>query len=349
MVLWYSFSVKRILRKIKDFLIPHEGNEFKPHFFREYMLGIVSIIVIFLAGASFSGSLYIRNSGLTAAVLPAVLVDLTNNDRVSIGEPELNVSQELEYAAKLKAEDMSENQYFAHVSPTGVTPWYWMKKANYSFIYAGENLAIDFTESSDVSRAWMNSPKHKQNILDKRFTDIGIAAKEGILNGKPTVFVVQMFGKPVFVESNNIQINELDKSEIKIESLLASNNKEEGVVKGEVIETPKVEIIENGNDLIVAKNLEVEDSSSIILNESNTTAKTNSPSLIQKEVYKTSLYVYYIYKFMLYAAILAMFIFVGVEYKKQHPKNIIYGIIVISLIFILFYINQAYFALPGIF
>ena len=71
-----------------------------------------------------------------------------------------------------------------------------MEKADYDFVYAGENLAINFEDSSEVSSAWMNSPKHKENILNGNFTEIGIATEKGFYNGKETIFVVQMFGSP---------------------------------------------------------------------------------------------------------------------------------------------------------
>jgi hypothetical protein len=62
-------------------------------------------------------------------------------------------------------------------------------------LFAGENLAINFRSSNDVQEAWMNSPKHRANILDKRFEDIGIATVPAESNGKTVLFVVQMFGK----------------------------------------------------------------------------------------------------------------------------------------------------------
>lgn len=102
---------------------------------------------------------------MMSAVLPAVLVDLANQDRLANGEGALTRSPLLDTAARLKAEDMASTQYFAYTSPTGVTPWHWFSKVGYSFTYAGENLAIDFTESADVEKAWLNSPLHRKNIM----------------------------------------------------------------------------------------------------------------------------------------------------------------------------------------
>jgi hypothetical protein len=129
-------------------------------------------------------------------VLPIVLVNITNNDRGEEGLTELTVNPILEEAARMKVEHMVKNSYFAHVSPDGLDPWYWLYRAGYTFTEAGENLAVNFSDSEDVVKAWMNSPGHRANILNGKFTEIGIAAAKGQYKGKKTVFVVQMFGTP---------------------------------------------------------------------------------------------------------------------------------------------------------
>ena len=48
-------------------------------------------------------------------------------------------------AAQAKADDMATKGYFAHTSPDGKNSWYWFKQAGYTFTYAGENLALDFS------------------------------------------------------------------------------------------------------------------------------------------------------------------------------------------------------------
>jgi hypothetical protein len=66
----------------------------------------------------------------------------------------------------------------------------------YKYSAAGENLAINFVESKDINDAWMRSPGHRANILNNKFTEVGIAAAQGIYRGRQTIFVVQFFGKP---------------------------------------------------------------------------------------------------------------------------------------------------------
>lgn len=153
----------------------------------------VLIITIFLA--SGLSQVLLRSSSV-ASVVATTLVDLANGDRASSGLPALTVNPLLVAAAQAKAGDMAAKSYFAHTSPEGLDPWHWFKQAGYTFRHAGENLAVDFSDSADVERAWMNSPKHRDNILDPKFTEIGIATAVGTYKGRTTVFVVQEFGTP---------------------------------------------------------------------------------------------------------------------------------------------------------
>lgn len=64
-------------------------------------------------------------------------------------------------------------------------------------MYAGENLAMQFTEANEVEEAWMVSPLHRANIVNKKYTDIGIGISTGLYNGSSTIYVVQLFGMEV--------------------------------------------------------------------------------------------------------------------------------------------------------
>ncbi len=155
---------------------------------------VSALVVSIFLGSSFDR--YFITSTQYASVLATVLVDLTNGDRSQNSLRTLTLSPVLTAAAQGKANDMAAKSYFAHVSPEGIDPWHWFKDVGYTFAYAGENLAVDFSESGDVERAWMNSPTHRANILNPHFTEIGIAVAEGTYQGRRTVFVVQEFGTP---------------------------------------------------------------------------------------------------------------------------------------------------------
>ncbi|MCK5460299.1 hypothetical protein KAI52_04235, partial [Candidatus Parcubacteria bacterium] len=98
-------------------------------------------------------------------------------------------------AANEKAEHLAKNEYFAHTAPSGKTFIEWIKDAGYDYLYAGENLAMDFITAEAVIEAWMNSESHRKNILSLDYTDIAIVSKEAIFKNQPTIITVQMFGR----------------------------------------------------------------------------------------------------------------------------------------------------------
>jgi hypothetical protein len=124
------------------------------------------------------------------------LVDETNEERDGANLNILKRNATLDKAAQLKAEDMAARGYFSHNTPDGKTPWYWFDQASYKYVHAGENLAVHFTDSSDVVDAWMKSPSHRANILNGNYREIGIGTAKGKYEGFDTVFVVQLFGTP---------------------------------------------------------------------------------------------------------------------------------------------------------
>jgi len=186
---------------INKYFIPHEGNDHKPHLLRGKAIVTLSILVL-LVQVAFVLQRYgaLPTSRLLALVLPDALISQTNGQRITNGNlGTLTTNALLTAAAQQKANDMAAKGYFAHNSPDGHTPWYWMDQVGYKFIYAGENLAVNFTDSSDVTQAWMNSPGHRENILNGHYTEIGIATAQGTYEGNPTTFVVEMFGNPASV------------------------------------------------------------------------------------------------------------------------------------------------------
>lgn len=133
--------------------------------------------------------------GTTSAITKQQVIDLTNTKRKEFGISALKENSELDKAAELKAKNMFAENYWAHVSPSGSTPWLWFQQAGYKYEYAGENLARGFSTSSDTMDAWMASTMgHKENVLGENYQEVGIAVEDGILNGEKTTLVVQLFG-----------------------------------------------------------------------------------------------------------------------------------------------------------
>ncbi|MEK7641577.1 MAG: CAP domain-containing protein [Patescibacteria group bacterium] len=163
----------------------------------EVALGLSVVAVAVGLGVQSVPRIIMDAADSTAAVISSTLVDLVNIDRQAASVTQLRVSPILQKAAQAKADDMASRGYFAHNSPDGITPWHWLALAGYDYAYAGENLAVDFFDSAEVEKAWMNSPLHRANITSETFTEIGIATATGIYNGHETTFVVQMFGRPL--------------------------------------------------------------------------------------------------------------------------------------------------------
>lgn len=182
----------------RNFLIPHSGNDFRPVALRHRNLaayGIGAALLKLVITVIISAVPLARV--LPSALTPAKLSQLTNEARVNAGLAPLTVNRLLSTAADLKAQDMLAQGYFAHISPTKVTPWSWFKRAGYNYAYAGENLAIDFTSAESLVQAWLASPSHRRNILSSNFKEVGIAVEAGSFKGSPTTIAVQFFGTPV--------------------------------------------------------------------------------------------------------------------------------------------------------
>jgi hypothetical protein len=194
---------------LKKHFIPHEGNEHRPHILRDIGTRNIIAIVIFLELFTFLIPIFshISVTGQMADVLPAVLDDLTNGERQSQNLPALTVSPLLTEAAQMKANDMATNGYFAHTSPTGKTPWYWLEQVGYNYQYAGENLAVNFSDSQDVTNAWMASPEHRANIEKGQYTEVGTGVATGMYQGQQAIFVAQDFANPLPVSTQTVPAN----------------------------------------------------------------------------------------------------------------------------------------------
>lgn len=175
--------------------VPHESNNHRARMIHPtgISLAIGCYVVIQLALGTISNR-YPNVLGYASNIAPEEIVRLTNRERLAQGLPEVRLDTKLSAAAAQKAADMVAHDYWAHVSPQGTQPWYFVTNSGYAYKYAGENLARDFSDPDSVVKAWMNSPTHRENLLSSRYQDIGIAVVDGQLGGRDTTLVVQMFG-----------------------------------------------------------------------------------------------------------------------------------------------------------
>ena len=102
------------------------------------------------------------------------VIRLVNEIRVENGLNALTANWELSRVARYKSQDMVDNRYFSHTSPTYGTPFQMIKAFGLSFRTAGENIAYGQTTPQAVVNAWMNSSGHRANILNASYTQIGV-------------------------------------------------------------------------------------------------------------------------------------------------------------------------------
>jgi hypothetical protein len=155
------------------------------------------LILIFIKVAlSYSG---VELTALLGGISPFTKEDVVaqvNDARRKSGLNELRESSVLNTAAYQKLQDMIDGQYFAHYSPSGISPWYWIESGKYNYSYAGENLAIGFLSAKSVTEAWLNSPSHRVNLLNSKYTEIGVAVAPGKIKNDEGILVVQLFATP---------------------------------------------------------------------------------------------------------------------------------------------------------
>ncbi len=126
------------------------------------------------------------------------VISATNSERNKQGIGALIENAKLDYGAKLKLDDMFKNQYFEHISPSGRGPADIASDSKYEYIVIGENLALgNFKDDAALVAAWMASPGHRANILNRKFTEIGVAVRKGTFEGKSVWLAVQEFGEPL--------------------------------------------------------------------------------------------------------------------------------------------------------
>lgn len=183
------------LKLLIHLFIPHESNNQKAKILHPRSLGLIAIFLIgFQLILSLGNNAFPQILGYAANISPSEVIRLTNAQRAANGLSALTENSSLDSAAIAKGNDMIAKGYWAHFAPDGTSPWTFFTSFGYKYQYAGENLARDFSDASGAVNAWMNSPTHKENILNPHYKEIGIGVVEGQLAGANTTIIVQFFG-----------------------------------------------------------------------------------------------------------------------------------------------------------
>lgn len=176
--------------------VPRESNNHRSKLLHHKSIFIlILLIVIFSLFIPIVRKTAPNVLGIATNIVVEDLLSSTNQERQEEGIPPLVISEELSKAAKAKARDMFTKNYWAHNAPDGTTPWVFIQKVGYDYVYAGENLAKDFNDSQGVVNGWMASPSHRENMLSHRYNEVGFAVVNGKLNGEETTLIVEMLGR----------------------------------------------------------------------------------------------------------------------------------------------------------
>ena len=189
---------KRTTRKhLKSFFVAHHGNNHRPYLIRPVALAVAALAVFALQSvpvrtlSSQPGQVLAYATDLT----PVELLKDTNQERAKVGLTPLKLDARLNASAAAKA-GRGAACVSAKRGITSFEPWVWFKQNSYNYSYAGENLAKDFDTAAGTMQGWMNSTSHRENVLNKNYTSIGIAVADGMLLGQPTTLVVAHYGTP---------------------------------------------------------------------------------------------------------------------------------------------------------
>lgn len=186
--------LKHSVRIFRDYFIPYEDNDHRPKILRLKSLSFIALILIFfkLAFFSYIFLIYTQEAKMSVETINRLLA-LTNEERVANNLEPLSLNSVLSRAAQAKAEDMVINNYFSHFSPNGAKPWDWISRDDYPYLLVGENLAMNFSSVESAQAALMASPTHKQNILNSRYEDVGLALISGKINNQEGLILVELF------------------------------------------------------------------------------------------------------------------------------------------------------------
>ncbi len=154
------------------------------------------------------------------------IIKLTNQERKHKNLNSLTANQYLAKTAHQKAQDIIKTQTFAH-HIKGKKFSSWAQESNYDYAYLGENLAIDFSNCESVIKAWLESPSHRENLLNPNYEEIGVAVIHDNFKGQETTLVVQVLGASAssspILKQNKVATSSVQNNTANNEQLIVKN------------------------------------------------------------------------------------------------------------------------------
>ncbi len=121
------------------------------------------------------------------------IVRLVNQERAKQGLKPLTENWEISRVARIKSQDMANDNYFSHDSLTYGTPFKMLSNYGIKYSQAAENIAKGQKTAQEVVNSWMNSTGHRANILNPNYNQIGVGVGQKGKDGQ--LYFTQMFTK----------------------------------------------------------------------------------------------------------------------------------------------------------
>jgi hypothetical protein len=257
---------------MRTFVIPSQENNHTPHLLNKTAMIVYTLFI-------FSLNFLLPFMGVfkvSADITIQELLEMHNQIREENGLLPVKLNQKLASSATNKSLVMMQNDCWSHYCPEGTSPWEFFDEVGYVYINAGENLAEGFSDTETVMNAWMNSPTHRENILNGKFDEIGFGFAYGYYQGRENNVVVAVhFGKAaqnvasandISVSDNtrNVTINEVNNIGEEEENILEvkGNVTPEGSsVRININDTEAGRVLADGPNYIFRSQSELEDGS----------------------------------------------------------------------------------------
>jgi uncharacterized protein YkwD len=145
--------------------------------FLRYLSAAVILIVFFPFSSVDSREAALRSGPSDTEIRD--FIRRVNALRQSIGCPELKWDDRIAAVAQSHSRDMVERNFYSHINPDGKDPFDRLDEADIPFSAAAENIASGPKTGKEAYLIWLNSPSHRQNMLDCRFLRHGVGRVRG--------------------------------------------------------------------------------------------------------------------------------------------------------------------------